>query len=44
MNNNNENNNENSGLRAVSKSFNINEPLDDLQNLKAPDFNEEDKT
>ena len=33
MNNNNENNNENSGLRAVSKSFNINEPLDDEQRV-----------
>ena len=33
MNNENENNNENSGLRAVSKSFNINEPLDDEQRV-----------
>ena len=33
MNNNNEINNENSGLRAVSKSFNINEPLDDEQRV-----------
>lgn len=33
MNNNNENENEKSGLRAVSKSFNVNEPLDDEQRV-----------
>ena len=33
MNNNNENEKHKSGLRAVSKSFNVNEPLDDEQRV-----------